>query len=543
MERPALTLRNAPLWLTLGLMLSCASPQEQAEAADEEVYALLDARREALFDRPPGFQVDRDEQALRAQLAGKADTEPLTINLVQSLQIAAENSRDWQDQRESLYRAALDLTLERWRFGWRPTLTGNATVSGTGTAGGDVNAGTDLGVSRLFGSGATVVGGIGVDLLRAISSGDGFDALSSLSLSVTQPLLRGAAREVVMEPLTQSERSLVYEVRNYERFRRTFAVDIVREYYSVLRALDSLSNEYANRERLQLLREQSEALAEAGIRTSIEVDQARQNELRSEVQILQLQASLEGQLDSFAITLGLPVETPLVLDRAELDALKQLDGADLELLEIEALMDLALASRLDYLTVRDRVIDAERRTRIAADALRVGLDLEASVNSTSGRDQPLEFRSPRTPWAFGLSFDLPVDRLPERNIYRSSLLDLDVATRREEALRDSILSQIRSNLRQARSTRSTYLIQVNAVKLADRRVRGSKLSLEAGRASTRDLLEAQNALLAAQNAATSALISFSLARLGLYRDLELLDLEDSGIQLDSASLEAASLMP
>ena len=233
-----MTRRNALIWLSLSLMLSCASPQEQAEAADEEVYALLDARREALFDRPSGFEIDRDEQALRAQLAGKADTEPLNMNLVQALQIAAENSRDWQDQRESLYRAALDLTLERWRFGWRPTLTGNATISGNGTAGGDVNAGTDLGVSRLFGSGATVVGGIGVDLLRAISSGDGFDALSSLSLSVTQPLLRGAAREVVMEPLTQSERSLVYEVRNYERFRRTFAVDIVRQYYGVLRALE-----------------------------------------------------------------------------------------------------------------------------------------------------------------------------------------------------------------------------------------------------------------------------------------------------------------
>lgn len=543
MDRPALTLQNALLWLSLGLMLSCASPQEQAEAADEEVYALLDARREALFDRPPGFQVERSELALRAQLAGKADTEPLNLNLIQALQIAAENNRDWQDQRESLFRAALDLTLERWRFGWRPSLTGSAEVSGTGSAGGDVAVGTDLGVSRLFGSGATVVGNIGVDLLRAISSGNGFDALSSLSLSVTQPLLRGAAREVVMEPLTQAERSLVYQVRSYERFRRTFAVDIVSQYYGVLRALDSLSNEHANRERLQLLREQNEALAEAGIRTSIEVDQARQNELRSEVQILQLQASLESQLDSFAIALGLPVETPLVLDRAELDALKELDGADLELLEIEVLMELALQSRLDYITVLDRVIDAERRTRIAADALSAGLDLEASINSTSGRDQPLEFRSPRTPWAFGLSFNLPVDRLPERNIYRASLLDLDVARRREEALRDNILSQIRDDLRQSKTTRSTYLIQVNAVKLAERRVEGSELSLRAGRASTRDLLEAQTSLLSAQNAATSALISFSLARLGLYRDLELLDLEDSGIFLDTVSLQAVHPTP
>jgi outer membrane protein TolC len=530
-------------WLLVGLVASCASPEEQAEAADEEVYALLDARREALFDRPAGFRVERPEDAMRAELVGKADIPPLELDLVQALAIAAENSRDWQDQREALYRAALDLTLERWRFGWRPTLTGSATVTGTGDTGGDVAAGTDLGMSRLFGSGAQVVGGIGVDLLRAIASGDGFDALSSLSLSVTQPLLRGAAREVVLEPLTQAERDLVYEVRSYERFRRTFAVDVTSRYYGVLRAIDSLANERANRERLKLLRERNEALAEAGKVTSIEVDQARQDELRSEVQLLQLQASLERQLDAFAIQLGLPVETPLLLDREELERLKALDGAELDMLAAEALEELALGARLDLLTVRDRVIDAERRNRIAADALRAGLDLEASVNSTSGRDEPLQFRSGNTPWSLGLSFDLPVDRLPERNLYRSSLLDLDVARRREEALRDDILSQVRDDLRQALATRESYAIQLTAVQLAERRVRDSEMRLDAGRASTRDLLESQQALLRAQNAATSALIDFALARLGLYRDLELLDLEEDGIRLDSARLQAMNSTP
>lgn len=537
-------IRRRPLpWLLVGLVASCASPEEQAEAADEEVYALLDARREALFDRPAGFRVERPEDAMRAELVGKADIPPLELDLIQALAIAAENSREWQDQREALYRAALDLTLERWRFGWRPTLTGSATVTGTGDTGGDVAAGTDLGMSRLFGSGAQVVGGIGVDLLRAISSGDGFDALSSLSLSVTQPLLRGAAREVVLEPLTQAERDLVYEVRNYERFRRTFAVDVTSRYYGVLRAIDSLANERANRERLQLLRERNEALAEAGKVTSIEVDQARQDELRSEVQLLQLQASLERQLDAFAIQLGLPVETPLLLDREELERLKALDGAELDMLAAEALEELALGARLDLLTVRDRVLDAERRNRIAADALRAGLDLEASVNSTSGRDEPLQFRSGNTPWSLGLSFDLPVDRLPERNLYRSSLLDLDVARRREEALRDDILSQVRDDLRQALATRESYAIQLTAVQLAERRVRDSEMRLDAGRASTRDLLESQQALLRAQNAATSALIDFALARLGLYRDLELLDLEEDGIRLDSARLQAMNSTP
>jgi len=537
------TLRPVLPWLLLSLALSCASPEKQAAAADEEVYALLDARRDALFDRPAGFRVERSEDAMRAQLVGKADIEALQLDLVKALEIAAENNRDWQDQRESLYRAALNLTLERWRFGWRPTLTGNAAISGTGNGGGNINSGADLGMSRLFGSGANVVGGIGVDLLRAISSGDGFDALSSLSLSVTQPLLRGAAREVVLEPLTQSERDLVYQVRSYERFRRTFTVDVASRYYGVLRALDSLTNQLANRDRLKLLREQSEALAEAGKRTSIEVDQARQDELASEVQLLQLQASLERQLDDFAILLGLPVETPLALDRGVLDQLKTLDGSDLETLQIEGLSSFALEVRLDLLTVRDRVIDADRRTRIAADALRTGLDLSASINSSSGRDQPLEFRSSRTPWSLGISFDLPVDRLPQRNTYRSSLLDLDVARRREEALRDDILRQVREDLRQAIVTQRSYFIQADAVELALRRVSGAQLSLRAGRSSTRDLLEAQTALLRAQNANTSALIDFALARLGLYRDLELLDLENDGIHLNADALQATAMTP
>jgi outer membrane protein TolC len=74
------------------------------------------------------------------------------------------------------------------------------------------------------------------------------------------------------------------------------------------------------------------------------------------------------------------------------------------------------------------------------------------------------------------------------------------------------------------------------VVLAERRVESTRLSLEAGRAATRDLLEAQASLLAAQNAATQALIDYELARLALYRDLEVLRMESSGIEVDTEVL-------
>ena len=43
--------------------------------------------------------------------------------------------------------------------------------------------------------------------------------ISALPIQFVQPLLRGGGRAVVLEPLTQAERNLLYEIRGYARFR------------------------------------------------------------------------------------------------------------------------------------------------------------------------------------------------------------------------------------------------------------------------------------------------------------------------------------
>jgi len=518
----------------------CTAPEEYIADADEQIYALLDQRRAELFEMDGGFRIERGPEVLRAQLLdGRDDGTQLNLTLFRALEIAAENNRRYQDQRENLYRTALDLTLERWRFSWQPSGNGNVGISGNGENPGIASVDADLGVSRLFGSGALVLGNIGTTLLRALDRGDGWDAIQDISLSFTLPLLRGSARAVVMEPLTQAERDLVYAVRSYERFRHTFTVDVVDNYYALLRTLDNIANEQANYESLQLLRIRNQRLAEAAKLTDIQVDQARQDELRSESRLSLLAESFGRQLDQFEILLGLPTETNLVVDRAELEELRSLDGSELLDLDPTLLGIFALENRLDLMNLRDQEIDTERRTGIAADALRAGLELRASVNGTSQEGQPFAYKSSSLPWSFGLGLDLPVNQLPERNAYRLSLIIRDRAIRSAEESRDNVLAGVYDDFRQTQSTRQRYEIQLSAVLLADKRVRSAVLKLEAGRSSTRDVLEAQAALLSAQNAATSALLNFALARLRLYRDLELLDVDESGILLDASALPRA----
>ena len=65
--------------------------------------------------------------------------------------------------------------------------------------------------------------------------------------------------------------------------------------------------------------------------------------------------------------------------------------------------------------------------------------------------------------------------------------------------------------------------------VAKKRVSSSNLFLEAGKAEIRDLLEAQDDLLSAQNSLTAAVISYRVAELELQRDMGLLEVDARGL--------------
>ena len=128
-----------------------------------------------------------------------------------------------------------------------------------------------------------------------------------------------------------------------------------------------------------------------------------------------------------------------------------------------------------------------------------------------------------------LSLDLPIERTAERNAYRNSLISLERATRDVQSLEDDIKFSIRDHLRTLMLAREGLKIQAAAVVVAQKRVRSSQMFLEAARIQIRDLLEAQDALLAAQNDLTSALVDYRIAELGIQRDMGVLAVNEKGL--------------
>ena len=162
----------------------------------------------------------------------------VVMDLPTAYQLALIHSPDLQRQRETLYLSALDVSLERFGFdtqmftGFNSFLSTTGRIRGGGTsstiltaADGSTGGGTDF--SKLGITGATLAAGLANSIMWSFAGPDSNSVTSLLDFSIIQPLLRNAGRERILEALTQAERTLLANVRQYDRFRRGFYLQII----------------------------------------------------------------------------------------------------------------------------------------------------------------------------------------------------------------------------------------------------------------------------------------------------------------------------
>ncbi|MBN2374253.1 TolC family protein [bacterium] len=503
----------------------------------------------------------------------------LKLSLMQALQTGAKNSFEYQYRKEEIFRNALALDLERNEF--RTTFTGqvesliSADSTGESTVTGTQNSGS-IGLGRRLKSGAQLTTALAVDLANLLTLGGASSLGIMADATVSIPLLRGAGRHIVMEPLVQAERNVIYAIYEFERFRGIFAVEIADAYLSVLKQLDESKNAEENYRSLIAASRRARRLADAGRMTEIDVDKAAQDELKARNRWIFAMGAYHDRLDDFKNKLGLPPDAAIELDKAELENLvapviknlsedtqkenRQSSGdippADAPVILIPPDMDdagrfeidesmairLALENRFDMRVAQGKVYDAQRKMVVLADALGADLTLfgkaqtggRRTVASASMEDASL--RSDKGIYSAILSLDLPFERTAERNAYREGIITLERAVRDVQILEDQIKLSVRNKLRDLVELRENIRIQYKSVSVAEKRVRSINMFIEAGRAEIRDLLEAQDALLSAQNGLTASIINYRIAELELQSDMGILMMDKKGL-LEGFSLE------
>lgn len=585
--------------IALSLLASGCATSHYKEAADKESYDILNQKSAGVPNMESEFTIDTDSSwnpledlpilEDPGRPMGPPETEQETgrpvLSLERALEIAVRNSRTYQEEKELLYLAALDLTLSRHQFGPRffgrgsadyardttvsqgpsdvtrhaasaaaiaagvEAITGtpaeliqayaDLVESGGGIAGADgtqnvfdhdrsVSGQTQIGVSHLLKGGGLFALTLTSNFLRFVTGDPGTATASTLAASFTQPLLEGAGRDVAAESLTQAERNVLYAIRDFTQFRKDFIVRTVNSYYNVLQRKDIARNTWQSYLSFLESVKREGALAREGRSTQENLGRLEEASLDNRGRWVASVQAYQEALDQFKIDLGLTTDLKLVLDDNELHELGDRGILHPQITEEEAIQ-VALASRLDYLNVRDRVEDSARRVKVAANALKPGLDLVLAADIESiGRDnfQRLDVRT--ADWSAGLNIDLPLDRKAERNALRESLIDQERSARAYSLAEDTIKLNVRSGRRTLEQAKLEFEIAQISVELNKRRVREQELLAGLGRGTAINLVDAQNDLTSAQNALTNALIAHTVARLEFWRDMGILYIKEDG---------------
>jgi hypothetical protein len=132
-------------------------------------------------------------------------------------------------------------------------------------------------------------------------------------------------------------------------------------------------------------------------------------------------------------------------------------------------------------------------------------------------------------YSLGLKADLPLDRKAERNAYREALIALEQRQREYENDVDEVELEVRQAYRELREATERYETQTSSLELAETRVESTTFLLQAGRVTTRDLLDSQDSLLGAQNNVTAALVDHAIAKLSFFRDIGILQVRPDGM--------------
>ncbi|MEE2813941.1 MAG: TolC family protein [Verrucomicrobiota bacterium] len=522
--------------ILLVVLCGCES-EKYRQSADREVFGILNQRSQEVLGANANTNLvssrtgNHPESVTPSGIIKERFADGgRTLTLPQALEMAEKNNRSYQLQRETLYLSALTLTGTRHKFAWSATSSVDLGIH-RGTDG-DLRGDSALSASvqKLFKTGARVTASLANDLVLYF---DGKPKVPDLTLKLTQPLLRGAGAEMAAEVLTQAERDVVYAVRDYSHYQKTFSIETVTEYFRVLQSKDAVRNSYSNYLNLRKARDRAEAMAEAKRLPKYQVDQARQTELSARVKYLSAVESYRQELDEFKQRLSLPLGEALRLDDT---ALKDLVQAGLTSLVIDARRGylVAVTNRLDVLNEVDQFEDAQRKVRVAANDLQPSLDIVVDASLTK------QFYSSFSPEEFnntsGLKLKLPLDQLSERNAYRASLINFEKQRRGLATELDGLRESIREGVRALERQQENYFIQTTALELAKQQVEVMPLLLQNGAADIRDQLEAQADLVEAQNDVTSALVNYHVARWNLLKNLGVMSVKGERFWLKKQGL-------
>lgn len=479
---------------------------------------------------PAAFETSADSDVLNQdnlveQLLQEADQSPTSgptsrpleryrehpFTLTEALRYAQQSRRELQTAKEDLYLAALALMLERhlWTPQFAAELRGVYGNFGEVT---DFDQATrfmaDLSVSQRLPYGGEFTAQAISTIIRDVKRSLTAEESGQVQLGFRVPLLRGAGY-VSRETLINLERNLTYAVRTYERFQRRQLVTVARRYFDLLRSKQAVIDAETSVQRALDDYRRAKAFEDAGTGSPLDTQRAEQSLLDRVNRTAQGREDFRFATDQFKLEIGMPVDEPIGLDDLEDigDIERQIREGKYPLLrrppaasDEELSLQVAQRYRLDLLNAVDRVGDARRGVAISENALLPTLDWTGSLTFDTDPEhfRVAGFETARATWRTEVVLSMD-DRYRERTEYRQSRVDLKRAHRNQVDALERVRVDVRRAINEIRLQERLLRIQLRNLQVAERRAEFARIQFNNGDIGNRDVVEAEDQLINAQN--------------------------------------------
>jgi outer membrane protein TolC len=496
-------MKRAIFCLGLVAALGCGyNGFEDVHRVPEGEMARL-VRKGSFPDRTPAVEAE----------APAAETLPdgrrkVRLDLKESLRLALKNNLGTLTEGEAL---DVDLlTLEVLRRSWWPMVdpvTGIVSYSSSPEDTHTLTQSVTAGLSQKTPTGGTLA----ATWVHSGSQPVGADAYAGTGiLSYTQPILRGAGRRAAVEELVSAERRHEYSRRRYDYNRLSLQVGVVESYFGLLQQDAVIRNSEINLDRSRALADRAVILEQAGRVTRADVFRSQLQVTRAEADVVRAQEQIKIARDAFKIDLGIDpeAEIELVPEKIEYRPLR---------ISREEAVALALENNPDYLIARDAADDARRALALAENANLAKFDATVAYRWTSENADRLLDSYPLESRAFSVtgSFEIPLDRFSLRRDYQKALISCRQAERAFLRARDTLMRNVQSGLILVRQAELSLGFEERALVDAQKTLERAQLDYENGRATNRDVIDAQVQLLDSQNACQQKLVTVKVSQLRL----------------------------
>jgi outer membrane protein TolC len=542
----------AVAFLTLLVLgLSACSTGFYQKWADKETFGILRKKASKVpnsgqnflsITPPPPIRLEELRKSLTKEefMGDRAYVEENAriISLAEALNLAVHRNRTYLTQKETVYLAALNLTLTRQQYSPIFAGTGSATKTSTVALSGVNNlvrtstqtTTGNLGVSALTRTGAQIATNLTSNFVRFLTGGNS-NGLSALAFSLTQPLLSGAGYLSASEVLTQSERNVLYNIRTFTQYRKTFAVDIATQYFGIIQSRETARNAYLAFKAFNFVVDRETAMQRENAANSTKSSVFRLVQSRLVFQRTWISAirNYEQALDNFKVNLGFPVTERIVVDYKDKNALSIIDVPG----TLEEAVTITMNNRLDLWNLRDQVEDTSRKVLIAKQQALPSVNALVNYNAL---DNPGRKGFNLVPGnrniSMGLNTDLNLNQKPERNIMRTAIIFEQEARRALDLAEESARSDVRTGWRDLQLARKQYELAGVGMGISTSRLEVEEAFNAEGIGTAINLVDAQSDLNTTRNLMVSTSINHTLVRLRLWRDMGVLFIEKDGAWVD-----------